>query len=452
MTKTKLKPFQEEGVRGIYEFRGRALLADEMGLGKTIQALCWIYRLPKRRPAIIVVPASVKYNWQHEAWMHFGMRAEVLEGKRKEKHRRLEGDIIVLNYDIMESWLPLLLEMGIGILVFDEVHYLKNPQARRTKAAFQLAEDVPSVLGLSGTPLVNRPIELWTILKIIKPNLYPSMNKYAYRYCAPRYTPWGWVYDGATNIPELNRVLTEHCMIRRLKKDVLSELPPKIRTVDLINLRSYADYNRAEADFINWLKAKSPAKAAKAKKSEALVKIGYLLRLVAQLKKDQSIQWVKDFFNSNPGEKLVMMTMHTFIVDDFHAAFENSVIIDGRVTGTKRQDTVRQFQNNPKTNLLIGNWQAAGVGITLTASSTFLGHDLPWTPGALLQGEDRIHRIGQKNTAMIHYLAVMRTIEEKLVNILQKKASVLDAVLNGSAAEEDLDIFGELLDKLGKPA
>jgi len=446
---TKLRPFQIEGVKEIYKFRGRALLADEQGLGKTIQALYWIFKCKKRRPVVIVTPASVKYAWQAEAALHLNMRVEVITGRRKKRLMTLPGDIVIINYDILASWLPALKRAKAEIIVFDECHYIKNPDAKRTKAALELSEKASSVVGLSGTPLTNRPIELWPIIYAINPDLFPDRGKYAWRYCKPRYTPWGWMYDGASRTGELHRKLSSQCMIRRLKKDVAKELPAKIRKVVPFKLASYVEYNKAQNDFIEWLKEISPSKAKRAKKSQALTKIGYLLRLTAKLKLEWTTKWIEEWLECNPGEKLITFTSHTFVLKHLAKVFGNkAVTIDGSVTGRKREESKRRFINNKKVTLLLGNWVAAGVGLNLQVASNIAGLDFPWTPGDLMQGEDRIHRIGQTKQCLIHYLVAQDTIEAKQIKVLQKKSRILDAILNGTRKGKDVDMFNELMKEM----
>lgn len=442
-----LHPFQLEGVQQIWKFEGRALLADEQGLGKTIQALYWIKKTPKRRPVIIVTPAIMRWTWQAEAALHFNMRTTVLEGNLNGRSRPVLDDIIIINYEILHSWLPALIKSKPKCVIFDEIHYLKNSRAQRTKASKKLTNGIPSVVGLSGTPLTNRPYELWSILSILRPDLFPSKEKYAWRYCRPRYTPWGWVYDGASKIDELHRVLKRECMIRRTKKQVLKELPDKIRRSILFRLDSYEEYHKAEKDFLGWLKGQSPVRAARAKKNQALTKIGYLLRLTAQLKLNWTKKWIDDFFVSNPDKKLVALTMNSFIIDELKLAFPQAVVIDGRVIGRHREEAKRRFQSNKNANLALLNWRVA-VGMTLTAAHHAVALDFPWTPGDLMQGEDRIHRIGQKHQVIVHYLVALNTIEERLIKALRKKTGILDAILNGEGSTEDFDIFEELLKEI----
>lgn len=430
----------------IYRFGGRALLADQMGLGKTIQSLYWILRIPKRRPVIIVTPASVKWSWREEAMMHFGMRCEVIEGRCKNPNIRLRGEIFIVNYDILTSWIKPLKRLRAQVLVMDECHFVKNVKAQRTIACRKLGRQAASVLALSGTPLTNRPEELWSILNIVRPDIFPDRAEYLWRYCEPRHTRWGWIFPGAKHLGELHRILHKECMIRRLKKDVAKELPDKIHKVVPFELKNYSEYNRAKNDFLSWLAKQSPSKAKRAKKNQALTKIGYLLRLCAQLKRHWVIKWLKDFKEANPGRKLVCMTMHTAVIKYLKEAFpKDSVVIDGKTKGSLRQAAVRSFQNNKRITFLFGNWKAAGVGLTLTAAHEMASLDFPWTPGDLSQGQDRVHRIGQTKQVIIYYLLLLGTIEENLMKTLQKKQGILDAVLDGKRAAKDFDLVDALL-------
>lgn len=448
----KLQQFQFDGVCQVREWGGRALIGDEMGLGKTIQALFWAFKHPQRRPVVIVCPASLKWNWQSEAENHFGLRSAVLEGRAKKGDTLPDSNIFIINYDILPAWLKLLRKAKPQILIIDEIQFLTNHLSKRSKAARRLSKGMRSVIGLSGTPFANRPIELWHVLKVIKPNLFPSREKFAWRYCAPRYTPWGWRYDGSTNRKELNGILRDHVMIRRLKKDVLLDLPDKVnRTVAFkLGLKARREYTKAKTNFIGWLSEKSPTKAAKAKKSLAMSKIGYLLRLVAQLKLNWTAQWIADFFEAHPDKKLICFTRNTFVIEFLLEKFPHALVINGDVKNSLRPKIVRQFQNNPKKNLFLGNWKAAGVGLTLTAAHNVVALDLPWTPADMDQGGDRAHRIGQEETVTFWHLVALDTIEEWLAQLLTKKRKIQTAILDGKGAKYDVNIFEELLEIMNK--
>lgn len=448
---TEPKPYQFEGAWQIQVWDGRALLADEMGLGKTLQSLYWCMKRKKARPVVVVCPASLKYNWEREAARHVNMVSEVLEGRKPPKRKPIvSAPILIINYEILHWWVPYLRKLGVQVVIIDEAHYIKNRSSKRYKAVKALCEDVPHVIGISGTPLTNRPAELWPILSIIRPDKFKSFFKYAFRYCKPRKLPWGWVYDGARDLDVLHEKLKRLCMIRRLKKDVLKELPAKVRNVVPVSLSDKREYLEAANDFLNWLGRSSPEKVSKAKKSEALVQVGYLLRLCAKLKVNAIYDWIDNFLEASDG-KLVIFTGHRKMIDLLQERYGKlAVTVDGRVVKMDRQHAVDRFQRDPKTRLFFGNFKAAGVGLTLTAASDCMFTDLPWTPGDLVQCEDRIHRIGQKNAAMIYYLVARGTIEEKLCKILQDKQSVLAQVLDGGSEGDDLNVFNALLNSITK--
>jgi SWI/SNF-related matrix-associated actin-dependent regulator 1 of chromatin subfamily A len=449
----ELRPFQKEDLRKIYDFRGKVLLASEMGTGKTIEGLAWIHRTPSHRPVLIVCPSSVKYAWQAEAQLHFKMRARILSGQGpKRKLERLTDPVIVANYDILPYWLPVLLRSKIKTIIFDEAHYVANPRALRSRAVKKISKKCSTRIGMSGTPMTNEPIQLWSILNIIRPDLFPIYSEFGRKFCYRRWTPWGMKYSKAKNKKKLFKILKREVMIRRLKKDVAPELPDKIHQVIPYRMssRASAEYFKASEKFIEWLREKSKSKARKAERNKALVKVGYLFRLVADLKIDWMIELIRDFADDNPGEKVVGLSMHTKVIDRLMEEFpESSVKIDGSVTGDKRQAAVRKFNSNKNTRFLWGNWKAAGAGLNLQVASTFFALDLPWTPGDLLQGIDRIHRIGQKKKCLIKYPILKGTVEEKWLGILREKTETLRAILDGKS-ESNEDSFGELLKAMTK--
>ena len=433
--KGNLYPFQIEGVSFIERNNGRALIADEMGLGKTVQALAWLEAHPKKRPVIIVVPASLKLNWAKEALMWMTKpNLEILTGTTPWK---VTGDIIIINYDVLPAWVEALKRKHPQVLITDECHYYKSNKAIRTKAIKKLGKDIPHVIALSGTPIVNKPIEAYNALRLINPVLFSSSRYYIDRFCAPKWNGFGWDYGGATNTQELHELLTSTVMIRRLKRDVLPQLPPKARSFVPVQLHNRAEYRDAEEDFIGFLRETKGAEAArKASNAEALAKIEALKQLSVQGKLAESIDWISDFLDN--GEKLVVFAVHRFVIDALMEKFGKiAVKIDGSVSLTERNKAVEAFQGNDKIRLFVGNIKAAGVGLTLTASSNVAFLELPWTPGDLSQAEDRCHRIGQKDSVNIYFLLAPDTIEERLAHILDSKRKVLDAVLDGEITPQE---------------
>jgi SNF2 family DNA or RNA helicase len=437
-----LYPFQSAGVSFIEQNKGRALIADEMGLGKTVQALAWLQMHPKKRPVVIVTPASLKLNWLKEAlaWLP-NPSIEILMGTSPWK---ITADIVLINYDILPNWVDEIKYIEPEVLITDECHYYKSNTALRTKAIKKLAKGIPHVIALSGTPIVNRPIEAYNAINIIAPDLFPNYWNYAKEYCGARHNGFGWDFNGSSHSKELHEKLTGTIMIRRLKKDVLKDLPDKARSFIPLQLTNEEEYRRAEDDFIRYIKeTQGDKKAAKASNAAALAEIEGLKQLAVKGKLQQSIEWIEDFLET--GEKLVVFANHTFVIDALTDKFsridktrkllDRVVKIDGSVSQAQRQKNVETFQNNPDCRLFIGNIKAAGVGLTLTASSNVAFLELPWSPGDLNQAEDRCHRIGQKDSVNIHYLLATDTIEEKIANLLDNKRKVLDAVLDGADTE-----------------
>lgn len=439
---TKAFKYQRQGWRFVTEKKGRALIGDEMGLGKSYQSIQWMLR-NRAFPAVIVCPAFLKYNWEREIATHANRTCLILEGR---KSRKIKAPIIVVNYDILGNWLHQLLRLEPKLIVFDEIHYLKNETSQRFTYSKILGRNTENVIGLSGTPFLNRPIELWAILNIIKPKLFPNRWDYAMRYCKPRRTPWGWQMKGAARTKELNEILTKKVMIRRLKKDVLEELPEKKHHVVLLNIQNRKEYDQAEKDFMRWLrKAKGAAKAKRAASAERLVRWGYLKRLAASLKLKYVVEWIDDILEEK--EKIIVFGIHKEFLYELHERYKKqSVIITGKTPASKRLSIVDEFQRSPKKRLLIGNMQAAGVGLNITKAHTVAVAEMGWTPAEHDQAISRAHRLGQRHKVDAYFLVGKGTIEEKLCEVNQKKQRVFSSVLDG-AEEHDFDLF-DMLERL----
>jgi len=433
-----LYDFQKAGVEFIESRKGRALVADEMGLGKTVQALTWLKIHPELRPAVVVCPASLKLNWAREArkWLDKKDRIQVLSGRKN--GTELWGDIQIINYDVLAYWLETLDPKAV---VLDESHYIKNQKALRTKATLTLCKGVGPVICLTGTPITNRPVEIFTTVNLLRKDLFPSFWRYAHNYCGARHTGYGWDFSGSSNTAELHENLVKTVMVRRLKKDVLKDLPEKVRTVVPMEMTKggAADYRRAERNLISWLReTKGDAKARKAKNAEALVRIEELKQLCFEAKDVGMVQWLHDFLETQ--DKVVVFATHRKTIERLMAGFVdfNPVKLDGSSSQNDRQEAVDRFQTDPACRMFIGNIRAAGVGITLTAASAAVFLELGWTPGEHDQAEDRIHRIGQEaDSVNAYYLLAEGTIEEEIAILLDEKRKVLDAVLDGKETSEE---------------
>jgi len=466
-----LFPFQKQGVSFIECRNGNAIIGDSMGLGKTAQALAYLQLHPEKRPAVIVVPASLKLNWAKECNMWLpNPNYQIINGKDFQ-NIKLNAEIYIINYDIFANkyetyidkksgkrrkreikrtgWVDYLIKIDPQILIIDEVHFVKSTTAARTKSIKKLAKVCPHVLALSGTPIVNRPVEFFNAINLVEPGLFPSFWKFAMRFCDAKHNGYGWDFNGASHIEELHEQL-QSIMIRRKKEDVLKDLPTKIRSVVPLELtkKMTQEYQRASEDILSWIRENEGAeKAEKASQAEVLTAINKLKQLSTQGKINACVEWIKNFLEIDG--KLVVFAENHWAIDRLMTEFGNiAVKLDGRDSQPTREKAVEKFQNDEKIRLFVGQFVAAGVGITLTAASNTCFVQLPWSPGIAQQAEDRVHRIGQEaGSVNAYYLIAQGTIEETIANLLDKKAKVLDAILDGKETNQ-ASLLTELLKEL----
>jgi len=420
--KGTLMPFQEIGVSMIESKNGRVLLADEMGLGKTVQALAWLQLHKECRPTLIITPASLKYNWKNEVrkWLPVS-KVQVINSTNQDTE--LIGKIIIINYDILSFWYKKLIKYNFKILIADECHYFKNNEAIRTKLVKKIAKNIPKIIALSGTALENRPLDIYNAWKIIDPENCPPFVTFGNLYCGGSFVD----YKGATNLSELHNILKKTILIRRLKKDVLPELPDKQKTIIPIQIDNRSAYDAEEQKFIKYLKTH------KKDNTEIFSFIEKLQQLSSKGKLKSIIEWVSDFLVSD--KKLVIFVTHRFMITSIISAFPESLVYDGSVNLEKREKIIQEFQTNPSKKIFIGmldnQGKPAGVGITLTAASDTITTEYRYTPSVHDQADDRVHRIGQKNAVNNRYFLAINTIEEKIFAIQDKKRIISDKVLDG---------------------
>lgn len=334
-----------------------------------------------------------------------------------------------------------------GVLV-SNCHYIKEEKSLRTKMVKILCEGVPHLLFLSGTPMVNRPRELWPVIKLLKPKLYRSFRQFADLHCKPRMTPWGWNFDGAANLDLLHKTLMKNLMVRRLKEDVLLDLPPKQRFIVPLEIEDRDQYNKAVNDFIVWLSSIDVSRGKRAAKAVELVKKNEIKRLVARLKLKSVMGWVDNFLEGSD-QKLLLFAIHKSIVKELQSRYaKHCIVIDGDIPPKQRLAQVDAFQSQKKNRILIGNIQAAGVGLNATAASKVAFAELGWTPGEMNQCEDRSHRHGQTESVQSYYLVARDTMEEKLCELLDTKQKYSDETLDGIEDGQGLDIQSQITDYL----
>ena len=444
----KLYPFQYVGVRFAELAGGRCLIGDDMGVGKTIQAIAHIALNTDKLPALIVAPASVKYNWKKEceAWMP-SLTTEALEGR---KGAMPQADIIVCNYDIIKGRQEQLLDYGFNIVVCDESHYLKNSKAQRTQATLEIAQASEHILCLSGTAITNRPNEFFTTLNLLRPNEFPSFFNYGITYCDGQETGFGWDFNGASNTEELHHRTRDFC-IRRLKKEVLDELPDKVRTINTVqpsktNLKRYNDLHRA------WLEDyEMYAREGSIPKGFVLNMLTALRHECGLIKVDSAVDYIKEY-NNITGKPIVVFAHHRDVLKGITLQLKESKlrvgVIVGEQSAEKRQQMVEAFQAN-KLDVIVCATVAAKEGITLTSADTVLFVEREWTPAWEEQAEDRVNRIGQESQS-VHavYLSVAKTIDEKFDYVVEQKRKVVKAVLDGGDIGEREGIAKALIESM----
>jgi superfamily II DNA or RNA helicase len=429
----ELKPFQRAGVSYLLTQR-RAFLADEQGLGKTVEALAAL-ETDGAYPALVVCPASLKLNWMRELerWLP-DRTAQALSGNGGGAPIE-EAEITVVNYDIVAARLPELCALEPRALVLDESHHCKNAAAKRTQAVQRLSAVVPPeglVLALTGTPVVNRPAELISQLRILgRLQDFGSGTQFSQRFRGP---------DAHVR---LHWHLRARCFARRLKADVLPQLPAKTRAIVPVELDNEAEYRLAERDVVAWLQTQPldlgelDAKVAAALRAERLVRLNALKLLAARGKLRAAMTWIHDFCSS--GERLVVFAHHREIQRALLERFPAALHILGEDSHAARDATVDEFQaaGHSGNQLIVCSIEVAGQGLTLTRASNVVFLELDWTPAKHDQAEDRCHRIGQRDAVNASYLLAAGTVDETISTLLERKRAVIGAVTDGREQDEE---------------
>jgi len=434
--------------------REGTLIADEMGLGKTIQAIGLINADPSIARALIICPATLRLNWSRELdkWLTRPLSVGIATTKDWP-----ESDIVIVNYDI--AWrtgiLAHLHETTWDLVILDESHYCKNPKAKRTSAIVGDDRGAPGVhgrrrLALTGTPITNKPVELYPTLRWLAPKVFPKFFGFALKYCAGRRTRFGWDFSGASHLNELQDTLREHVMVRRLKSQVLTELPAKVRQVIELAangaarlIKTEQSVQRKHDEIVSALRIK--VELAKADGLDAYALAVDTLRQATTLaftemskvrhdtavaKIPAVVDHVKMLLESVP--KVVVMAHHKDVVTGILAGLSDysPVSLVGDTPMASRQDAVDRFQSDDTARVFVGSIQAAGVGITLTAAETLVFAELDWVPANCSQAEDRIHRIGQTGNVLIQHLVLDGSIDVTMAHTLVRKQAVMDSALD----------------------
>lgn len=452
------RSYQCEGVAYMIN-HGNCINGDGCGLGKTAQTILTI-ELLGAFPALIISPASVKYNWKKE-WEKWNPERSVgvVERKKKKPDTSVwECDVVVINYDILgernmekptAKFKELLKRLWVSCAI-DEIHFLKNEKALRTKMAKKITKRIPNVWGLTGTLTQKKPADLIQPFKIIRrfDDIFGDTLEFKFRYCNAKNTMFGFDYSGFSNLEELHELLRMGGYIRRNKRDVLTELPPLIEQTIEVPITNLKEYQRAENDLINYLEKIDIERANNAVNAPHLVMVNTLKNLSIQGKLSFIKTYIKEWLEANEDEQLLVFGVHReplqALAEDFKAP-----VIQGGVSSEQKQRIVNEFSQK-KCRLLFANIKSAGTGTDGLQEncSNLVYIELPDNSTDLEQTNSRLERMGQKNSIIITYLLSPDTIDVEMRETVKDK-SLITGVINRGESEEQL-LMKKFFKKHGK--
>ena len=427
--------FQMEGIKFGINHHCRFLLADEMGVGKTLQAISLAYIYRESWPVLVVCPGSMKYNWKGEIQTWLGLkdyRINIINSSRQKLSQ--EAYFYIISYDLMRNVIKKMRQMTFDFVILDEAHSIKNKDSLRAKNILPIAVRAKRLIIMTGTPLLAKPYEGYPLLYALRPDIFCYFKKFAYRYCDPQPTPMGINWSGTSNTKELHWILS--ClMVRRLKSDVLNQLPPKRRQKIEIATNEKVIHE-----------LKRTRKNVKGRKGTL-----ECYTLTSKAKIEGVLAYISDIIDAK--EKFIVFAYHHEMLDALEKLCKEKRIDYMRIDGTTKQETryqyVNYFQLNKSCQVAILSIIAASTGITLTAAHMVIFAELTWTPSIMIQAEDRVHRIGQKSEFVdIKYLYGKETLDDFILDKLQKKLTIVSTTLDdkqanfGVKAEQNLINFG----------
>lgn len=432
----EFKPYQRVGVRFIAD-RAVALVADEQGLGKTVQAIgAWNEITPKH--TLVICPASVKYNWHKEfsAWATREFKCHIQQGKKGFPLNR--PDLVIVNYDVLDALHEELTDKPWDMVIIDEAQNIKNAKAKRTQAVLGyrkkpgIIKGAKNVVLLTGTPIPNRPIEFWPVLTRLSPETIFPFTKYfdfGRRFCDGYQGPFGWDMTGSSHENELNVRLRSTLMIRRLKKDVLTDLPDKIYQVIPVEVDKDAQkLVKRESDIVGLDRLRKTGLPPDSQIGE----LSELRHKLALAKVAVAVSHIVEMLDGGV-DKVVVFAYHSAVIKALMEGLKdyNPVKIDGDTPpGMARQRAVDTFQTKPECRVFVGQIIAAGVGITLTAASNVVFVESTWVSGDIAQAVDRCHRIGQKNSVLAQFLVIRDSLEEYMLRTVVDKQHTINRIVN----------------------
>lgn len=441
-------PYQLDGaIRAAHH--GHTLLADEPGLGKTLQALATAVLLGAER-ILVIAPPGLLANWGREITRtgHLDHIPDsqllIIHPGVKPRSRDLPaaGYIVVSDALIvarptlaghLRDWAP-------DVLAIDEAHRMKNPSAKRTRVTIKIAAAAGTVLAITGTPIISTPLDVLPLLEMLDHlRWFPGGTKRSFegRYVALDY--WGKPRPVKRLLPELHAILEAFVWTRRTKADVLTELPAKLRGTHTItpSSRDLADAHRDLDDAIDDFLDTHPTPSVDDVKewaSDNLRHVSRMRRATGLAKLEAATDWIRDHHDGAPDRPLIAWAIHRDVITGLAEQLTGHMrvaTIHGGTSHTERDQIVQDFQAG-RIDVLIAQIVAAGVGLTLTRSSDVLFVETDWTPAAVVQAEDRVHRIGQTQPVQITTIVAEHTLDPKIHATLATSIEILDQLTPGS--------------------
>lgn len=428
--------FQKDGIVFGLSRGGRCLLGDEMGLGKTLQALAIIAQYTSDWPALVIAPSALRMVWRDQAlaWLPHLLKPDDVQVLAQGKQKVSEtAKILITSYDLLARNARFQARSdgeAYQAIIVDEAHFIKDPKSKRTGVVLQLCSRARRCVLISGTPAVNRAAELYTLLQVLLPEV-PSYTRYCERYCEreERFLPRGpkivkWV--GAKRKSELNALLTNTIMIRRLKKDVLTQLPKKRRQritlasskLDSTNMKEIGQFLDADISFED---------------GGVQDDISQIFKKTAEAKVDAVAEYAEYLLSNDV--KFLLFAHHHVMLDGLEnklkALSARYIRIDGKTPQGQRAGLVQQFQQDEAVRVALLSITACGQGLTLTAAHTVVFAELYWVVGQMMQAEDRVHRIGQTEMVDVHYCIAEGSLDGRVFGCLNKKSRVTSGILDG---------------------
>lgn len=478
-----LLPFQKEGLEFLFKTNGRALLADEMGLGKTIQSIAFIASAQKSLPAIIISPVTVLRQWESEIKKF--MKVKVDWQKKLEKfnidlpkeyypdsyqpptthiirtgkQRELPvADFYIINYELVLKRSLDLIQTKPKTIIADEVQHLRNPSTDKYRGMEEitLAPSVNYTIGLSGTPIYNRGSEIWGIVDLIQKGLLSSYSEFAKTYCYSDYR--GRDHVTSDKQQALAQLLRQSLMLRRLKKDVLKDLPEKTRykqTIEIDQSKYQSEiekiFNQIEEQkhIVNEASDDTQKKVRIMELNKLYVNAVQSERQIAGISKVPYIaRHIDDMMEVE--NKIVVFVHHRLVHEMLRTKLAHfyPVHIIGNQNDKVRADAIKTFQEDEDCRLMIAGLRAGNVGINLTSASYVVHAELDWSPAIHRQAEDRLHRIGQKKEVFSYYLVGEGTLDDSIAEKLVDKSLEIDSVMGDEHVQDDKVKAEEKLRKL----